>query len=226
MSAILLHSCTSSKIIRSDTDPSLVRNIDYLYPYSIIYEALDEKTSIHRENASKLSDSLIFLTMTQNADSFKLANFFPVHDSVTIKRYHKELEEIANYVITYNNIMLVEYPKTIDSLFSSRGNRFCMAVFSTGYFISNDKYKPMVIDNLLLAGISGGHIIKHAFKNRSLLMIIIFDTVNKKIAFCRYNDEMLYPLKKTLVKNHFKKILRGYLLPANNLSTANKKPVR
>ncbi|HOY71663.1 MAG TPA: hypothetical protein PLX53_00875 [Tenuifilaceae bacterium] len=211
LSCIILSSCTATKLLTSNVQPTEVTNLKLLEPYSYI-------SMIKKGNRGQLDDSISSISKQLNINVLKSFNGqIPITGDIILidSTINKDLEkECENLILTAErnkNISNLKITPTLDKILEANDTRFGLIIICTGFTRLKGNYGKEIAKGAALGILTLGMYYQIPVKAYSTIYAMIVDSKEDNVAFYRKSFKQdLEPLDQEVLTNQYKKIFEGY----------------
>ncbi|HOD62394.1 MAG TPA: hypothetical protein PKG96_09890 [Bacilli bacterium] len=211
MSCIILSSCTATKLLTSNVQPTEVTNLKLLEPYSYI-------SMIKKGNRGQLDDSISSISKQLNINVLKSFNGqIPITGDIILidSTINKDLEkECENLILTAErnkSISNLKITPTLDKILEANDTRFGLIIICTGFTRLKGNYGKEIAKGAALGILTLGMYYQIPVKAYSTIYAMIVDSKEDNVAFYRKSFKQdLEPLDQEVLTNQYKKIFEGY----------------
>jgi len=211
LSCIILSSCTATKLLTSNVQPTEVTNLKLLEPYSYI-------SMIKKGNRGQLDDSISSISKQLNINVLKSFNGqIPITGDIILidSTINKDLEkECENLILTAErnkNISNLKITPTLDKILEANDTRFGLIIICTGFTRLKGNYGKEIAKGAALGILTLGMYYQIPIKAYSTIYAMIVDSKEDNVAFYRKSFKQdLEPLDQEVLTNQYKKIFEGY----------------
>ncbi|MEN6500925.1 MAG: hypothetical protein ABFC55_00890 [Tenuifilaceae bacterium] len=211
LSCIILSSCTATKLLTSNVQPTEVTNLKLLEPYSYI-------SMIKKGNRGQLDDSISSISKQLNINVLKSFNGqIPITGDIILidSTINKDLEkECENLILTAErnkNISNLKITPTLDKILEANDTRFGLIIICTGFTRLKGNYGKEITKGAALGILTLGMYYQIPVKAYSTIYAMIVDSKEDNVAFYRKSFKQdLEPLDQEVLTNQYKKIFEGY----------------
>ena len=211
LSCIILSSCTATKLLTSNVQPTEVTNLKLLEPYSYI-------SMIKKGNRGQLDDSISSISKQLNINVLKSFNGqIPITGDIILidSTINKDLEkECENLILTAErnkNISNLKITPTLDKILEANDTRFGLIIICTGFTRLKGNYGKEIAKGAALGILTLGMYYQTPIKAYSTIYAMIVDSKEDNVAFYRKSFKHdLEPLDQEVLTNQYKKIFEGY----------------
>ena len=211
LSCIILSSCTATKLLTSNVQPSEVTDIKLLEPYSYI-------SMIKKGNRGELDDSISAISKQLNINVIKsfdeqipiTGDIFLTDSAINIT-LEKEYEELILTADRNKNITNLRITPALDKILEANDTRFGLIIISAGFTRIKGNYGKEILKGAALGILTLGMYYQTPIKAYSTIYAMIVDSKEDNVAFYRksYKQDM-EPLDQAVLTNQYKKIFEGY----------------
>jgi hypothetical protein len=219
--ALLFTSCSGGRYLSFKVKSAEITSLEVFKPISFI--ALVEK-----ENKGVINDSISYrLEKILSKEIFDSTNMLPTLNPIIIKDEHIETQleyEIIQICMSSSqnySLKTITIPSRIDNVLETRGKRFGLIVFCSGFTRSKENLKSLTegaffraaVETVAFGAISGvsSILIDRDMRSKITLHIMIVDAEKNNIAF--FNDpsfRALDVLDEKLIKKKIAKAFSTY----------------
>ncbi len=211
LSCIILSSCTATKLLTSNVQPTEVTNLKLLEPYSYI-------SMIKKGNRGQLDDSISSISKQLNINVLKSFNGqIPITGDIILidSTINKDLEkECENLILTAErnkSISNLKITPTLDKILEANDTRFGLIIICTGFTRLKGNYGKEIAKGAALGILTLGMYYQTPIKAYSTIYAMIVDSKEDNVAFYRKSFKHdLEPLDQEVLTNQYKKIFEGY----------------
>jgi len=211
LSCIILSSCTATKLLTSNVQPTEVTNLKLLEPYSYI-------SMIKKGNRGQLDDSISSISKQLNINVLKSFNGqIPITGDIILidSTINKDLEkECENLILTAErnkSISNLKITPTLDKILEANDTRFGLIIICTGFTRLKGNYGKEIAKGVALGILTLGMYYQIPIKAYSTIYAMIVDSKEDNVAFYRKSFKQdLEPLDQEVLTNQYKKIFEGY----------------
>ncbi len=211
LSCIILSSCTATKLLTSNVQPTEVTNLKLLEPYSYI-------SMIKKGNRGQLDDSISSISKQLNINVLKSFNGqIPITGDIILidSTINKDLEkECENLILTAErnkSISNLKITPTLDKILEANDTRFGLIIICTGFTRLKGNYGKEIAKGVALGILTLGMYYQIPIKAYSTIYAMIVDSKEDNVAFYRKSFKHdLEPLDQEVLTNQYKKIFEGY----------------
>ena len=211
LSCIILSSCTATKLLTSNVQPTEVTNLKLLEPYSYI-------SMIKKGNRGQLDDSISSISKQLNINVLKSFNGqIPITGDIILidSTINKDLEkECENLILTAErnkSISNLKITPTLDKILEANDTRFGLIIICTGFTRLKGNYGKEIAKGAALGILTLGMYYQTPIKAYSNIYAMIVDSKEDNVAFYRKSFKQdLEPLDQEVLTNQYKKIFEGY----------------
>jgi len=211
LSCIILSSCTATKLLTSNVQPTEVTNLKLLEPYSYI-------SMIKKGNRGQLDDSISSISKQLNINVLKSFNGqIPITGDIILidSTINKDLEkECENLILTAErnkSISNLKITPTLDKILEANDTRFGLIIICTGFTRLKGNYGKEIAKGAALGILTLGMYYQTPVKAYSTIYAMIVDSKEDNVAFYRKSFKQdLEPLDQEVLTNQYKKIFEGY----------------
>ncbi len=211
LSCIILSSCTATKLLTSNVQPTEVTNLKLLEPYSYI-------SMIKKGNRGQLDDSISSISKQLNINVLKSFNGqIPITGDIILidSTINKDLEkECENLILTAErnkSISNLKITPTLDKILEANDTRFGLIIICTGFTRLKGNYGKEIAKGAALGILTLGMYYQIPIKAYSTIYAMIVDSKEDNVAFYRKSFKQdLEPLDQEVLTNQYKKIFEGY----------------
>ncbi|HPH01064.1 MAG TPA: hypothetical protein PK502_09360 [Tenuifilaceae bacterium] len=211
LSCIILSSCTATKLLTSNVQPTEVTNLKLLEPYSYI-------SMIKKGNRGQLDDSISSISKQLNINVLKSFNGqIPITGDIILidSTINKDLEkECENLILTAErnkSISNLKITPTLDKILEANDTRFGLIIICTGFTRLKGNYGKEIAKGAALGILTLGMYYQIPVKAYSTIYAMIVDSKEDNVAFYRKSFKQdLEPLDQEVLTNQYKKIFEGY----------------
>jgi len=211
LSCIILSSCTATKLLTSNVQPTEVTNLKLLEPYSYI-------SMIKKGNRGQLDDSISSISKQLNINVLKSFNGqIPITGDIILidSTINKDLEkECENLILTAErnkSISNLKITPTLDKILEANDTRFGLIIICTGFTRLKGNYGKEIAKGAALGILTLGMYYQTPIKAYSTIYAMIVDSKEDNVAFYRKSFKQdLEPLDQEVLTNQYKKIFEGY----------------
>mgnify|MGYP001409778926 FL=1 len=211
LSCIILSSCTATKLLTSNVQPTEVTNLKLLEPYSYI-------SMIKKGNRGQLDDSISSISKQLNINVLKSFNGqIPITGDIILidSTINKDLEkECENLILTAErnkSISNLKITPTLDKILEANDTRFGLIIICTGFTRLKGNYGKEIAKGAALGILTLGMYYQTPVKAYSTIYAMIVDSKEDNVAFYRKSFKHdLEPLDQEVLTNQYKKIFEGY----------------
>lgn len=211
LSCIILSSCSATKLLTSNVQPTEVTNLKLLEPYSYI-------SMIKKGNRGQLDDSISSISKQLNINVLKSFNGqIPITGDIILidSTINKDLEkECENLILTAErnkNISNLKITPTLDKILEANDTRFGLIIICTGFTRLKGNYGKEIAKGAALGILTLGMYYQIPVKAYSTIYAMIVDSKEDNVAFYRKSFKQdLEPLDQEVLTNQYKKIFEGY----------------
>ena len=211
LTCYVFSSCTPTKILTSNVNPTEVTDLKLLEPFSYI-------SMIKKGNRGQLDDSISSISKQLNINILKNFNGeIPITGDIilTDTTINKTLEkEYENLILTADrnkNISNLKITPTLDKILETNDTRFGLIVICTGFTRAKGNYGKQIAKGAGLAILTLGMYYQTPIKAYSTIYAMIVDSKEDNIAF--YRKSFLQdkePLDESVLTKQIKDIFKGY----------------
>lgn len=211
LSCIILSSCTATKLLTSNVQPTEVTNLKLLEPYSYI-------SMIKKGNRGQLDDSISSISKQLNINVLKSFNGqIPITGDIILidSTINKDLEkECENLILTAErnkSISNLKITPILDKILEANDTRFGLIIICTGFTRLKGNYGKEIAKGAALGILTLGMYYQIPVKAYSTIYAMIVDSKEDNVAFYRKSFKQdLEPLDQEVLTNQYKKIFEGY----------------
>lgn len=211
LSCIILSSCTATKLLTSNVQPTEVTNLKLLEPYSYI-------SMIKKGNRGQLDDSISSISKQLNINVLKSFNGqIPITGDIILidSTINKDLEkECENLILTAErnkSISNLKITPILDKILEANDTRFGLIIICTGFTRLKGNYGKEIAKGAALGILTLGMYYQIPIKAYSTIYAMIVDSKEDNVAFYRKSFKQdLEPLDQEVLTNQYKKIFEGY----------------
>lgn len=218
ISAFILDSCTTTKLLTSDVKPSEVVDLQYFEPFSNVSLMYEGNEKILNDSLSNESKQRLYEIVQEFKDKISLTGTITVTSNTIKQRVEKDIENlvIAANDIKNSRISSIRTTPLIDSLLKSNNKRFGLITVDSGYIKTNPLYTKQILASASLNIILEALIFRypsptpHPNKAYSALYVIIVDADQGNLAFYRKTVISGSPTDKSVLRDQFTEIFKDY----------------
>ena len=209
-----LSSCTTTKLLTSNVQPSEVTDIKLLEPYSYI-------SMIKQGNNGQLDDSISSVSKELNINILRnLYGQIPVtgeiilSDHDTNETLEQEVESLVQIADRSKDISYVRITPTLDKILEANEARFGLIIVCAGFTREKGNYGKEIVKGAALGLLTMGMYYQTPIKAHSTIYAMIVDSEQDNVAFYRKSFKQdMEPLDHIVLTEQYKKIFKGYFWP-------------
>jgi hypothetical protein len=211
LTCYVLSSCTATKILTSNVNPTEVTDLKLLEPFSYI-------SMIKKGNRGQLDDSISSISKQLNINILKsfngeipIAGDIILTDTTINKTLEKEYENLILTADRNKNISNLKITPTLDKILETNDTRFGLVVVCTGFTRAKGNYGKQIVKGAGLAILTLGMYYQTPVKAYSTIYAMIVDSKEDNVAF--YRKSFLQdkePLDESVLTKQIKDIFKGY----------------
>lgn len=208
--ALFISSCTTTKPLTSNVQPTEISDIQKFETYSYI-------TLIEGGNRGKLNDTVskkskeIFGETLSTFRNIPLTGNILTTDTITQKRIEKEIEYLCISADGQRSISGLKLTPVLDSLLEAGKKRFGLITITTGFTREKGNYGGQIAKSVAIGILTLGMYYQTPIKANSTIYCMIIDAKDNNIAFFRKSSlQDKEPLDKSVLTKQIQKLFEGY----------------
>ena len=209
--SLLINSCTTTKMLTSNVNPSEITDLKLLEPFSYISMIKKGNRGQLDDSISYISKNLIIKTLESYVDQMPLTGKIILSDTTINNTLEKEFEALLLTAERTKNISNLKITPTIDKILEANETRFGLLIVSTGFTRVKGNYGKEVAKGAALGILTLGMYYQTPVKAYSTIYAMLVDSKEDNIAF--YKKSYMQdkePLDEIVLTKQIKKIFEGY----------------
>jgi len=217
--AILIHSCTTSKMLTSTIKPNEVSDIQKFEPLSFISLIEKGNRAKYNDSLSQKSKALLYDAIDTFKQMIPFTGDIFISDTSCNRKLKKEILFLLNSANKQQMISTIKIPPILDSILESKGKRFGLITVASGFTRTDGNYGGQLAKGLGIGLLTLGMYVQTPVKSKSNIYIMIVDAKENNIAFFRKSIlKEEEPLDRSVLKKQIQKIFEGYFWDKNKIS--------
>lgn len=214
-------SCASSKFKTTAVKSAEIVDLQYFDPVSFI-------SYIEKGNRGRIDDSLstksksLLIKATSQVKQIPISDRLIIEDPMTNDKLTREIVWMSQAAVRQKRTINLQLPPTLDSLLESKGKRFGLITFATGFTRRKGNFGGQVAKGVALGILTLGTYYQTPVKSNSIIYAMIADAQENNIAFFNlsvFSDHD--PMDERVLQSQIQRLFEGYFLP----SQANSDPM-
>ena len=216
LSAFILASCTTMKLLTSTVKPNEITNLQKFETLSFITLIEKGNRGKHNDTLSNKSKELFSGVLDSFENRIHLTGDIYVFDLLTRGKIEKEIEYLCTTADRQKSISKLKLPRTLDSLLETSQNRFGLITVTTGFTRIRGNYGKQIAKGIGLGILTLGMVYSSPIKAHSTVYVAIIDSKDNNIAFFRKSFlQDKEPLNEVVLRKQVQDIFSGYFWPSN-----------
>lgn len=209
--ALLLTSCSTSKMITSNITPQDISSMHYFEPVAEIDYIEKGNNTLPSDSLSAISGAKLDSIWQQNSGKYRLAQKIQIKDQDLQRNINSELKELFEESFTTKNTENLNFSPGLDSLMAATNNRFAMATYVSGFERRKGNYAGEAIRGAAIGILTLGFYAPIPVKSNIMVHTLILDAESKNIAFYRHSlSKEKSPTDPEILTKEFDRIFNGY----------------
>ncbi len=209
--SLLINSCTTTRMLTSNVNPSEITDLKLMEPFSYISMIKKGNRGQLDDSISYISKNLIIKTLESYVDQMPLTGKIILSDTTINNTLEKDFETLILTADRTNNISNLKITPTIDKILEANETRFGLLIVSTGFTRVKGNYGKEVAKGAALGILTLGMYYQTPVKAYSTIYAMLVDSKEDNIAF--YKKSYMQdkePLDEIVLTKQIKKIFEGY----------------
>jgi hypothetical protein len=181
------------------------------------FETVSQIMLIKEKNIAKFDDSLSLKSKSLFEETLQSFSNIPVTGNMSVQnerikwRVQKEIEYLCTSAERLRSISTIKLTPILDSLLESKGKRFGLITYTTGFTRKKGNYLRQLIKGLALSALTLGMYIETPTQSYSNVYAMIVDAKENNIAFFKISKRPENePLNPKTLKMQINEIFEGY----------------
>jgi hypothetical protein len=138
---LIISSCsTTTKLLKSNIQPSDVSDLQYIQPFSYISLVQSGNKAKYNDSISNYSEEQLIKAINKFGGQIPVTNSILISDSIVKKKLEKEVEHLCVTADRQRSIVNLKLSPVIDSLIENNGKRFGLITVATGFTRAKGNY--------------------------------------------------------------------------------------
>jgi hypothetical protein len=211
ISCIILSSCTATKLLTSNVQPSEITDLKLFEPHSYISIIKKGNKGEVDDSISSISEQLNISVLNSFNGQIPISGNIILTDATTNKILEKECENLIITADRNKNISNLKIPPTLDKVLEANKSRFGLIIVCTGFTRQKGNYGKEIAKGAALGLLTLGMYYQTPIKAYSTIYTMILDSKENNVAFYRKSyKQNMEPLDQSVLTNQYKKIFDGY----------------
>lgn len=207
----VVSSCTTTKPLTSNVEPSEVTDLQYLGPVSYISLIESGNRAMYNDTISRDSEQLLANVVGNLGTKIPVTGQISVSDTSTKNKLNKEIEFLCISADRQRDIANLKITPIIDSLIKIKGKRFGLITVATGFTRAKGNYGGEIAKGAAVGLLTLGMYVQTPIKSSSTIYVMIVDAKENNVAF--FMKSVLQdkdPLDEAVLMKQFQKIFEQY----------------
>jgi hypothetical protein len=213
LSCLVLSSCTTTKLLTSNVNPSEVTDLKLLEPFSYISMIKKGNRGQLDDSLSIISKQLVIKVLSNLKGKLPLIGEIILSDSTINKNLEKEFESLILTADRSKNISNLKITPTIDKILEANNVRFGLLTVNTGFTRTKGNYGKEIAKGAALCILTLGMYVQTPIKAYSTVYAMIVDSKEDNVSFFRKSFlQDKEPIDENVLTKQYKDIFEGYFL--------------
>jgi len=203
-------SFAKSKPLKSKVKPEEITTLQLFEPLSFVEFIETGNEGFRSDSLSEIRHHFVLKLLKEYRSQLHITGDISLADTSVKGKVWRELASNMHYITRYGNLYFLKPTPVIDSILTSRGQRFGLLIFSYGFIRQEGNYGKEYAKYKAKDFLSLGWDSEKPIPLNSALYAVIFDAKEHDVAFFGESDRPEQPMKEELLKKRFLEIFQGY----------------